>query len=37
MKGFVANTDYDWFPFLRAAQPLVDEINFWRSCATSSG
>lgn len=35
MKGFVANTDYDWFRFLRAAQPPVDEVNFWRPGETS--
>lgn len=30
LRGFVANTDYDWFTFLRAIQPPVDEVNFWR-------
>ena len=30
MRGFVANTDYDWFTFLRAIEPPVDEVNFWR-------
>ena len=29
MKGFVANTDFDWFAFLRARQPL-EEVNFWQ-------
>jgi putative restriction endonuclease len=29
MRGFVANTDYDWFNFLRAIEPPVDEVNFW--------
>jgi hypothetical protein len=24
MKGFVANTDYDWFAFLRAIEPPID-------------
>lgn len=35
MKGYVANTDYDWFRFLRATEPPVDEINFWRPGETS--
>jgi putative restriction endonuclease len=30
LRGFVANTDYDWFTFLRAIEPPVDEVNFWR-------
>jgi putative restriction endonuclease len=30
MRGFVANTDYDWFAFLRAIEPPIDEVNFWR-------
>lgn len=29
MKGFVANTDHDWFRFL-AARSHLDEVNFWR-------
>lgn len=29
MRGFVANTDFDWFTFLRERQPL-DEVNFWQ-------
>jgi putative restriction endonuclease len=29
VRGFVANTDYDWFAFLRERQPL-DEVNFWQ-------
>lgn len=29
MKGFVANTDFDWFTFLAARQPL-EEVNFWQ-------
>ncbi|HET8539750.1 MAG TPA: hypothetical protein VFL83_07745 [Anaeromyxobacter sp.] len=27
MRGFVANTDFDWFTFLSARQPL-EEVNF---------
>lgn len=30
MRGFIANTDYDWFTFLRAIEPPIDEVNFWR-------
>lgn len=37
MNGYVANTDFDWFRFLRAAQPPVDEVNFWRPGETSFG
>lgn len=29
MRGFVANTDFDWFAFLAARQPL-EEVNFWQ-------
>ncbi len=32
MRGYVATTDYDWFRFLRARQPL-DEVNFWQPSA----
>ncbi len=28
MRGFVANTDFDWFELLAAGQPL-GEVNFW--------
>jgi putative restriction endonuclease len=30
MRGFVANTDYDWYTFLRSVEPPVDEVNFWK-------
>lgn len=30
MRGFVANTDFEWFSFLRAGEPPVDEVNFWK-------
>ncbi len=32
MRGFVANTDYDWYRFLarRAQEAPLDEVNFWR-------
>lgn len=30
MRGFVANTDYDWFTHLRAIEPPIDEVNFWK-------
>jgi putative restriction endonuclease len=29
MLGYVANTDFDWYSFLRA-QPFLDEVNFWQ-------
>src|SRR5436189_5174123 len=30
MRGFVANTDFEWFTFLRAVVPPVNEVNFWK-------
>lgn len=30
MHGFVANTDYDWFTYLRAIEPPIDEVDFWK-------
>jgi putative restriction endonuclease len=30
MRGYVANTDFDWFRTLRAIEPPIDEVNFWR-------
>lgn len=30
MRGFVANTDFDWFTYLRAIEPPIDEVNFWK-------
>lgn len=30
MRGYVANTDYDWFTLLRAIEPPIDEVNFWK-------
>lgn len=35
MRGYVANTDYDWYSFLRA-QPALDEVNFWRPSGRGS-
>lgn len=32
MHGYIANTDYDWFTFLRAQSPL-EEVNFWQPSA----
>jgi len=29
VRGFVGNTDHDWFTFLRERQPL-EEVNFWQ-------
>lgn len=28
-RGFLANTDWDWFRFLRN-RPYLDEVNFWQ-------
>ena len=36
MRGYVGNTDYDWFTFLRDIRPPVDEVNFWRPGAEGS-
>lgn len=30
MRGYVANTDYDWFTFLRSIEPPIEEVNFWK-------
>lgn len=30
MRGFVANTDHDWFTYLRSIEPPIDEVNFWK-------
>jgi len=32
VRGFVATTDFDWFTFLRARQPL-EEVDFWQPSA----
>ncbi len=32
---FLANTDYDWYDFLRT-RPLLDEVNFWRPSGKGS-
>ena len=29
MKGYIANTDYDWYSYLRE-QPNLVEVNFWQ-------
>ena len=36
MRGYVGNTDYDWYSFLRDQGPL-DEVNFWRPSGMGSG
>lgn len=36
MRGFVANTDYDWFTFLRAIEPPIDDVNFWKPGSETS-
>ncbi len=35
MNGYVANKDFDWFRYLRALYPPVQEVNFWLSGETS--
>lgn len=35
MQGWVANTDYDWYRFLRG-QPEIDEVNFWQPSGSRS-
>jgi putative restriction endonuclease len=32
VRGYLATTDFSWFTFLRARQPL-DEVNFWQPSA----
>ncbi len=32
MRGYIANTDYDWFTFLKSQGPL-EEVNFWQPSA----
>lgn len=34
MKGYVGNTDYDWYQHL-LAQPSIDEVNFWKPSGAS--
>ncbi|HEY3174252.1 MAG TPA: HNH endonuclease [Candidatus Polarisedimenticolia bacterium] len=29
LRGYIANTDYDWYRFL-SGQPELDEVNFWQ-------
>src|ERR1043165_2130603 len=28
MRGYIGNTDFDWYEFLKAQSPL-EEVNFW--------
>lgn len=30
MRGYVANTDHEWYSYLRAIEPPIDEVNFWK-------
>lgn len=32
VRGLIANTDFDWFSFLKERQPL-EEVNFWQPSA----
>lgn len=34
-KGFIGNTDYDWFSYLRA-RGTVEEVNFWQPSGRSA-
>ncbi|HUP64589.1 MAG TPA: HNH endonuclease [Thermoanaerobaculia bacterium] len=36
MRGFVANTDWEWFRSVRAIAPPPGEVNFWRPGAETS-
>ena len=36
VRGFVANTDFDWYQFLRA-RPELREVNFWRPSQSRFG
>ncbi len=36
MRGFIANTDYDWFTYLRAIEPPIDDVNFWKPGSETS-
>ena len=29
MRGYIGNTDYDWYEFL-ASRPYIEEVNFWQ-------
>jgi putative restriction endonuclease len=33
MQGYVANTDFDWYSFLRDAEPPLRDVNFWKPSA----
>jgi len=35
MKGYVANTDYEWYRYL-LARPDIDEVNFWQPSGRSN-
>lgn len=35
MRGFIGNTDYDWFTFLRSIEPPIGEVNFCRPGAVA--
>lgn len=35
MRGFVGNTNYEWYRFLRE-QPALDEVNFWQPSASGT-
>lgn len=32
MRGYIGNTDYDWYSYLKQ-QPNLDEVNFWQPSA----
>jgi putative restriction endonuclease len=35
MRAYIANTDYDWWRFLRD-RPHIDEVNFWQPGGTQA-
>jgi len=35
MRGYVANTDYEWYRYL-LARPDIDEVNFWQPSGRSN-
>jgi len=36
MRGYIGVTDYAWFTYLRAIEPPITEVNFWRPGSETS-
>ncbi len=36
MRGYVGNTDYDWYSYLRGFEPPINEVNFWKPGSDTS-